>query len=280
MEILTPELDSLILKALHEDIGAGDVTTDLLITPETQAASEIIFKEEGILAGLGVAQRVFELLNYGGNFKALTDDGAGVKPGQPVALIHGSAAKLLQGERVALNFLQHLSGIATLTRRAVNLLKHSKIKILDTRKTLPGLRFLEKYAVKIGQGNNHRLGLYDGILIKNNHLKFFASLKDAVIQAKIHAPLHLKVEVETRTLKDVSQALEAGADIIMLDNMSLPEIVKALAIIKGRAKVELSGKINLEKITDLTKLKVDFISMGMLTHSAPALDISLSITPV
>jgi nicotinate-nucleotide pyrophosphorylase (carboxylating) len=280
LNILPSETDKIVLNALQEDSGSGDITTALLIPPQAKAAGEIIFKEDGILAGLFIAKRVFELLNYDGNFEAFAEDGELIRVGERVALVKGNAASLLRGERIALNFLQHLSGIATLTYKAIKALKGSRIEILDTRKTLPGLRQLEKYAVRMGGGKNHRIGLFDGILIKDNHLKFYTDIKAAVQQAQSYAPIQLKVEVEVRTLDEIAGALEAGADIIMLDNMTFAEIKKALEVIAGRAKVEVSGKVDLEKLAELAQLKIDYISMGLLTHSAPALDISMKIKPL
>jgi len=273
------QLDTLILNALTEDLAAGDLTTELLIPGSALCRGEFMVKSPGVVAGLHVVEKVFEQIDRGVSFKALARDGDAVTPGTMVARIEGPARTILTGERTALNFLQHLSGIATITRSIVKKLEGSTITLLDTRKTIPGLRLLEKYAVSVGGGKNHRMGLYDGILIKNNHLRFI-SITEAVGKAKKEAPPHIKVEVEVESPAQLQEALDAGADIIMLDNMEPAMMEKALALIGGKAKVEVSGNITEETLPALLKLPVDYISMGRLTHSAKALDISLKITPL
>ncbi len=269
------QLDTLILNALTEDLAGGDLTTELLIPERAHCKGEFMIKSPGVVAGLYVVEKVFDHIDKGVHFEALARDGDDVSPGTMVARIKGPARTILTGERTALNFLQHLSGIATITRSIVRQLEGSTITLLDTRKTIPGLRILEKYAVSAGGGKNHRMGLYDGILIKNNHLKFL-SITEAVTRAKKGAPPHIGVEVEVEDLAQLQEALDAGADIIMLDNMEPPVMEKALALIKGK----VSGTITEETLPALLKLPVDYISMGRLTHSAKALDISLKITPV
>lgn len=273
------QLDTLILNALTEDLAGGDLTTELLIPGSARCKGEFMVKSPGVIAGLHVVAKVFDHIDHGVSFKALAQDGDAVTPGTIVARIQGPARTILTGERTALNFLQHLSGIATITRSIVQQLEGSSITLLDTRKTIPGLRLLQKYAVSVGGGKNHRMGLYDGILIKNNHLKF-VSITEAVTRAKREAPPHIGVEVEVENLAQLREAVDAGADIIMLDNMEPPLMKKALALVGGKAKVEVSGNITEETLPALLKIPVDYISMGRLTHSAKALDISLKITPL
>lgn len=277
MEKTHPDI-KIIKDALAEDIGSGDVTTDSLIPENARAEAAIIFKEKGVLAGIHLAELVFKTLNKNIKFKSLAKDGTLVKKGQKVALISGSLRAILTGERTALNFIQHLSGIATKTAGLIKKVKGAKTKILDTRKTIPGLRKLEKHAVKSGGGTNHRMGLFDAVLIKNNHLKFH-SIKDAVAIAGKKAP-NLIVEVEVENLPQLKEALASGADIIMLDNMDNRSIKKALEIAKGKALIEVSGKVSPARIPVLSRMGVDFISIGALTHSAKALDISLKILKI
>jgi nicotinate-nucleotide pyrophosphorylase (carboxylating) len=272
-------IEDLIHRSLSEDIGGGDLTTELLIPETSICTAELYSKAKGILAGIEIPGKIFSILDEDALYEPLCADGSALCPGQVLARIKGRARALLTGERTSLNFLQHLSGIATITHEIVSLLARKNITILDTRKTIPGLRLLQKYAVTCGGGKNHRIGLYDGILIKNNHLRF-SPLGEAVMHAKQEAPPHIKVEVEVETLKQVEEAVAAGADIIMLDNMDIPLMSSAISKISGRAKVEISGNITEETIPALRSLAIDYISMGRLTHSAKALDISLRITGV
>jgi nicotinate-nucleotide pyrophosphorylase (carboxylating) len=272
-------IEELIHRSLAEDIGGGDLTTELLVGEKARCSAEFYGKAKGILAGIAIPGRIMTILDRDALYEPLLPDGAPVEKGQVLARIQGKARAILTGERTSLNFLQHLSGIATITHEIVTLIGGGRIKILDTRKTIPGLRHLEKYAVAAGGGKNHRIGLYDGILIKNNHLKFSA-LKDAVRRAKEEAPPHIKVEVEVETLEQVEDAVMAGADIIMLDNMDIPLMRLAIEKIAGRAKIEISGNITEETVPALRSLSIDYISLGRLTHSAQAMDISLRITSV
>ena len=271
-------LRELIDLALKEDIGPGDVTTNSLIPPGCSAAGLIVAKEEGVVAGLPVAEAVFRRLDPAVNLSFQVREGEQVTNAQILARVEGNARALLTGERVALNFLQRLSGIATYVHRLVRLLEGSKAKIVDTRKTIPGLRLLEKYAVRVGGGNNHRFGLYDAVLIKDNHLKITGSIKRAIQQARFRIPLTMKIEVEVENLAGVAEALAAGADIIMLDNMDLPTMREAVDFVAGRALLEASGGITEKNILAVAQTGVDFISVGALTHSARVLDISLEVT--
>jgi len=268
-----------IERALAEDQAYNDVTTDLLISGDKQGKAAFLVKDHGILAGIDIARRVLQKVDAGTDIKILMPDGSAVKPGDTVAAVSGKLSGMLKAERTALNFLQRLSGIATETSRYVAAVKGLPVKILDTRKTTPGLRYLEKYAVRMGGGQNHRMNLSDAILIKDNHLEALyaqgLNLTDAVNKARQGAPSGLKLEVETRTLDEVQQAVETGADIIMLDNMSLEMMRQAVALIKGRAKIEASGNVNLNNVRSVAETGVDFISVGALTHSVKALDISL-----
>jgi len=269
---------ALIDLALQEDIGAGDVTTNSIVSDGLKAVGLIVVKKEGVIAGLPVAKAVFERVGPGVAFYPEISDGTPVKKGQTLARIEGNARTILTGERLALNFLQRLSGIATYTNRLVNLIKGYKTKIVDTRKTLPGARILEKYAVRMGGGGNHRFGLYDAALIKDNHLQVAGSITRAIQLARAAIPFTMKVEVEVEDLAGVREALEAGADIIMLDNMDPSTMREAVEIIAGRALVEASGGINEKNLLAVAQAGVDFISIGALTHSVQALDISLDIT--
>ncbi|MEW5898970.1 MAG: carboxylating nicotinate-nucleotide diphosphorylase [Bacillota bacterium] len=271
-------LRELIDLALKEDIGPGDVTTNSIIPPGRSAAGLLIAKEEGVVAGLPVAEAVFRRLDPAVNLSFQVREGEQVTNAQILARVEGNARALLTGERVALNFLQRLSGIATYVHRLVRLLEGSKAKIVDTRKTTPGLRFLEKYAVRVGGGNNHRFGLYDAVLIKDNHLKITGSIRRAIQQARSRIPLTMKIEVEVENLAGVEEALAAGADIIMLDNMDLPTMREAVNFVAGRALLEASGGITEKNILAVAQTGVDFISVGALTHSARALDLSLEVT--
>jgi len=272
--------DELILNALQEDMGPGDITTQLLIPEGEKGKGVIMAKEPGVIAGLPVAARVFSLLDPRVCFSPLCQEGQGVEAGTILAQVGGPLRAILAGERVALNFLQHLSGIATRTSRMIQLIKGYPVRLLDTRKTTPGLRYLEKYAVRVGGGANHRLGLFDGILIKDNHIAAVGSVAEAVRRARAGAPPFLKIEVEVKNLKELQEALEAGADIIMLDNMSLEEMAQAVQMARGRALLEASGGITEENIEKVAATGVDFISLGALTHSVKALDIALYIEEV
>ena len=268
-------LDNLIEQALLEDIHTGDITTQALIPADSQASARLIAKEELTVAGLFVAEKVFKRLNADVEFIPGLAEGAQAAKGALIATVRGSAAELLMGERVALNLLQRLSGIATLTSRYVAAVAGTGARIVDTRKTTPGLRELEKYAVRVGGGINHRTGLYDGILIKENHIAATGGIGEAIKRARDYIPHTLKIEIETETLAQVDEALESGADIIMLDNMSLADMRSAVAAIAGRALVEASGGVNLETVRAIAETGVDIISVGALTHSARAMDITM-----
>jgi nicotinate-nucleotide pyrophosphorylase (carboxylating) len=280
MKELEKQFDEIIDWALAEDLGkGGDVTTDALINNEWQGKAEFLIKAEGILAGIEIARRVFLKVDHEVDVRIIIQDGNKIKPGDIVASVSGKLASILKSERTSLNFLQRLSGIASETARFVAAVDGLPVKILDTRKTTPGLRYLEKYAVKVGGGQNHRMNLGDGILIKDNHLEALysrgLSLKDAVVRARRNSPKELRVEVETKTIDEVVRAVEAGADIIMLDNMSIVMMQQAVKFIKGRALVEASGNINLNNVRSVAETGVDLISVGALTHSVKSLDISL-----
>lgn len=269
------QADHLIMEALKEDISSEDVTTNSVMKEAVRGEVELICKQDGIIAGLGVFRRVFELLDDQMEITFFCEDGDEVKKGEKMGLLQGDIRVLLSGERVALNYLQRMSGIATYTRDVAKLLAGSKTKLLDTRKTTPNMRIFEKYAVRVGGGYNHRYNLSDGVLLKDNHIGAAGSVTKAVQMAKAYAPFVRKIEVETENLDMVKEAVEAGADIIMLDNMPPKEMRKAIALIDGRAETECSGNVTKENIERLTSLGVDYISSGALTHSAPILDISL-----
>ena len=267
--------DQLIRMALEEDITSEDVSTNAVMRSEIPGTVDLIAKENGIIAGLDVYARVFYLLDEKTKVDFQCKDGDKVKKGQLLATVTGDIRVLLSGERVALNYLQRMSGIATYTRQVADLLKGSKVTLLDTRKTTPNCRIFEKYAVRIGGGCNHRYNLSDGVLLKDNHIGAAGGVKKAVEMAKEYAPFVRKIEVEVETLEQVKEAVEAGADIIMLDNMT-PEIMKqAVELIDGRAQTECSGNITKENIQRIREIGVDFVSSGALTHSAPILDISM-----
>lgn len=272
-------LDKIIKDALIEDIPNGDISTEAIIPLESKSKVDLIAKEDGVLAGLEVFKRVFELLSLNSEFSVKVDlykkDGDKVYNKEKIGELTGSTRIILSGERVALNFLGRMSGISTYTNKVVSIIKDSKTKILDTRKTTPNLRALEKYSVKIGGGQNHRFNLSDGILLKDNHVAFAGGVKAAVTKARENSSFVRKVEVEVETLDMVKEALESRADIIMLDNMSLDNIKEALSLIKDKALVECSGNITLDNISRYASLGVDFISLGALTHSYPCLDISM-----
>jgi len=277
------QIDSIIDIALAEDISHGDITSQGLIPPELQGKASILAKAGGIIAGGEVAGRVFLRVDPSLKVELLIKDGTRVKPGDIVATIFGNVISILKAERVALNFLQRLSGIASLTAQFIAKTKGLKVKITDTRKTTPGLRWLEKYAVRIGGGQNHRFHLGDGILIKDNHLAALRAIgmniKDIVAKAKQNAPQGVKVEVEVSTIQEALDAVEAGADIIMLDNMRSDEMRRVVNLIPSEVKIEASGGITLANVRAVAMAGVDFISIGALTHSTQALDISLELEP-
>ncbi len=268
-------MDELILMALREDISSEDITTNSVMREYKKGTVQLICKEDGIIAGLSVFERTFYLLDKNTEIKFYTKDGNSVKKGELLAEVTGDIRVLLSGERTALNFLQRMSGIATYTNNVVKLLEGSRIKLLDTRKTTPNMRIFEKYAVKIGGGNNHRYNLSDGILLKDNHIDAAGGVKNAVRMAKEYAPFVRKIEVEVENLEMMREALEAGVDIIMLDNMT-PEMMKeAVKMAEGKAETECSGNITKENISKVIETGVDYISSGALTHSSPILDVSL-----
>lgn len=269
------DIDNIILAALKEDMPIGDITTDNLIDMHSESKARLIAKEKGVIAGLDVAERAFKLLDEGITFKRLVNDGDTVEYGDLIAEIEGNTRALLKAERTALNFLQRLSGIATETRKYCDRVKGLPVHIVDTRKTVPGLRLLEKYAVRTGGGKNHRFCLSDGVLIKDNHIKAAGGIRNAVEILRDRIPHTIKIEVETESLEQVREAVEAKADIIMLDNMKPDMIKEAVKIINGRALVELSGNVNLDTVRDLAETGVDIISVGKITHSVNALDISM-----
>jgi nicotinate-nucleotide pyrophosphorylase (carboxylating) len=275
------QIEEIIDRALAEDLAKGDVTTDALIPGDRQGTGFILAKKEGVLAGVNVAKQVFCRADPELTVELFLEDGARVKPGGKVARVSGSIASILKAERVALNFLQHLSGIASETNRYIEAVRGLPVRIMDTRKTTPGLRLLEKHAVKAGGGENHRMSLGDGILIKDNHVAALRgqglNLKQIVAKARQNSPQRLPVEVEVRTVAEASEAVEAGADIIMLDNMGIEDMRKAVKSIHGRALVEASGGITLDNVRAVAETGVDLISVGALTHSARPLDISLEL---
>ena len=267
--------DKLIMQALEEDITSEDISTNAVMQKEQMVEVDLICKEDGVIAGLWVFERVFTLLDPNVTVSLSVKDGDEVKKGQKMGTVAGDIRVLLSGERTALNYLQRMSGIATYTRSVAKLLEGSKTKLLDTRKTTPNMRIFEKYAVRAGGGYNHRYNLSDGVLLKDNHIGAAGSVRKAVEMAREYAPFVRKIEIETENLDMVREAVEAGADIIMLDNMS-PEMMRdAVAYIDGRAKTECSGNVTKENVAQLAAVGVDYISSGALTHSAPILDISL-----
>ncbi|MFN8628727.1 MAG: carboxylating nicotinate-nucleotide diphosphorylase [Candidatus Binatia bacterium] len=271
------DVERLIRTALAEDMGAGDVTTRLTVAPETYARAEIAVKEEAVVAGVPLVRKVCAAAGGGIVVQELVADGVRAAMGDVLALLNGPARKLLGIERVALNLLQHLCGIATFTSRFVAAVTGCGCRIVDTRKTLPGLRTLEKYAVRVGGGFNHRQRLDDGILIKNNHITAAGGVAAAVAAARVGAPHGLKIEVECATIGEVTEALTAGAEIILLDNMAADTMIEAVHRIDGRAIVEASGGIDLDNVRNVAEAGVDIISVGALTHSAPAIDIHMTL---
>ncbi|GAB5602331.1 carboxylating nicotinate-nucleotide diphosphorylase [Thermus sp. FJN-A] len=262
---------------LREDLGHGDLTSLLVVPEDLEGEAVILAKEAGVLAGLPLAARVFRLADPRTRFTPLVGEGARVAKGTEVARVQGPLRGILAGERLALNLLQRLSGIATLTRAYVEALEGTKAKVLDTRKTTPGLRALEKYAVRVGGGQNHRFGLFDGILLKENHIRAAGGVGEAVRRAKARAPHYLKVEVEVRDLDELEEALKAGADLILLDNFPLEALQEAVRRVGGRVPLEASGNMTLERAKAAAEAGVDYVSVGALTHSAQALDLSLLV---
>ncbi len=267
--------DNLILQALQEDITSEDITTNSVMPSYQAGEVDLICKQDGVIAGLDVFKRVFQLLDEKTRFVFYCQDGDSVKKGQKIGLVHGDIRVLLSGERTALNFLQRMSGIATYTRGIADLLRGTNTKLLDTRKTTPNMRIFEKYAVKVGGGYNHRYNLSDGILLKDNHIGAAGGVKEAVAMAKEYAPFVRKIEIEVENLDMLKEALEAGADIIMLDNMSVADMRMAVELCRGKAETECSGNVTRENVERLVDIGVDYISSGALTHSAPILDLSL-----
>lgn len=270
-------LVDIIKQALAEDIGTGDLTSDSIIGPEKPGVAALISKEEFVIAGLQVFCETFRLISRDIEFDLFYRDGDDIKAGERILLVRGPVGSILKAERTALNFFQRMSGIATMTREYVNRVEGAKAKVVDTRKTVPGLRVLDKYAVKTGGGSNHRLGLHDGVLIKDNHIEAAGSITDAVRLARENVPHTLKIEVEVEDRAGVEEALKAGADIIMLDNMSISQMKDAVEFVKGRALLEASGNITLGNIKEVSETGVDIISVGALTHSPRAVDVSLKI---
>jgi len=273
-------INTIIKQALQEDIGRQDITTYNLLPAEQQARGVLVAKAAGIIAGTWICQAVFRHLDPEVRSQIFVADGQRVESGQLIAEFSGKTAALLGGERVALNLLQRLSGIATRTRRMVEKISGYRAQIVDTRKTSPGLRELEKYAVRVGGGRNHRFGLYDGVMIKDNHIVAAGGILPAVQALRRAVPITVKIEVEVRTLEQLEEALQAGADIIMLDNMDTPAMQKAVELVAGRALVEASGGITEERLEEVAATGVDFISVGALTHSIQSLDISFDLVEV
>lgn len=274
-ELMNLNTDNLILQALREDITSEDITTNSVMPEYKLGEVDLICKQDGVLAGIEVFKRVFELLDPNTKFDMKASDGDEVKNGQLIGKVTGDIRVLLEGERTALNYLQRMSGIATYTHSIAVLFEGSKTKLLDTRKTTPNMRVFEKYAVKVGGGYNHRFNLSDGILLKDNHIGAAGSVTKAVHMAQEYAPFVRKIEVECENLDMVKEAVEAGADIIMLDNMDKETMKQAIAVIDGRAKTECSGNVTKDNVANLIDIGVDYISSGALTHSAPIMDLSL-----
>ena len=270
-------LDDAIRTALKEDLGPGDLTTDAIIPPESRGKASLLAREDLVLAGIQVFSRVFKLLSAETAFEYFFSDGQSVPAGETICIISGPTGAILKAERTALNFLQRMSGIATLTKIYVDKVGSNRVRVVDTRKTAPGLRLFDKYAVRMGGGFNHRMGLFDGILIKDNHISAAGSVAKAVSLARGGAPHTIKVEVEVEDLDGVEEALRSGADVILLDNMTPEMMQKAVDLVGGRATTEASGGINLGNIEEIAKTGVDIISVGALTHSLRAVDLSLEI---
>lgn len=268
-------VDDYILNTLKEDITSEDVSTNAVMPEDKQGRAELICKQDGIICGLDVFERTFKLLDETSRFESYAKDGDKVKKGDLLGIIYGDVKAILSGERTALNYLQRMSGIATITREYMDELKGYKTVLLDTRKTTPNMRPFEKHAVKVGGATNHRYNLSDGVLLKDNHIGAAGSVTNAVKMAKAYAPFVRKIEIETETLEQVQEAIDAGADIIMLDNMDNDTMKKAVELIAGRAETECSGNVTKERLREIAEIGVDFVSCGALTHSAPIMDVSL-----
>lgn len=268
-------VDDYILNTLKEDITSEDVSTNAVMPKSKQGRADLICKQDGIVCGLDVFERTFKLLDETSRFEANFSDGDFVKKGELIGVIYGDVKAILSGERTALNYLQRMSGIATMTREYSDELKDYKTVLLDTRKTTPNMRPFEKHAVRVGGGTNHRYNLSDGVLLKDNHIGAAGSVTNAIKMAKAYAPFVRKIEIETETLEQVKEALEAGADIIMLDNMDNETMKKAVEMIDGRAQTECSGNVTKQRLREIAEIGVDFVSCGALTHSAPIMDVSL-----
>jgi len=269
------DIDEIIEAALKEDMPQGDITSENIIPPDSKSEAVILAKEGGVLAGIDLARRVFQKIDQTVRFKKILEDGQLFKRGVRLAEIQGVSISLLKGERTALNFLQRMSGIATTTRKFVQAMQESRTKILDTRKTTPGLRALEKYAVRMGGGQNHRFNLSEMVLIKDNHLRLVGSITQAVKKARERVKPGVKIEVEATSLEEVKEAVQSGADIVMLDNMPVEEIKEVVEWVKGRVPLEVSGKVTLRRAREIASSGVDYISVGSLTHSYRSVDISL-----
>ncbi|CAN5683358.1 carboxylating nicotinate-nucleotide diphosphorylase [soil metagenome] len=277
-ETVDPNFLPILELALQEDLGTGDITSECTVSPDLHASAVMVVKQEGVVFGLDVARSAFWLVDPAIVYRSIVSDGSRIDAGTPIVSLEGSARSILRSERVALNFLQRLSGVATMTASYVNALRDCKTRVVDTRKTTPGMRVMEKKAVVAGGGSNHRFGLSDGVLIKDNHIAAVGGYRpvfEAVRAARAKAPHTLKIEIEVSTIGQLHDALDAGADIVMLDNMPVNEIAQAVKITAGRALLEASGGITLDNLSDVARTGVDFISIGALTHSAAALDISL-----
>jgi len=268
-------IDDLIEAALKEDMPAGDITSENIIPAHSISRAFIVAKEEGVLAGIYVAERVFKKIDQNVNFEIHRKDGQKMSRGDKIAALKASSISLLKGERTALNFLQRMSGIATITNKFVKALEGQKTKVLDTRKTTPGLRDLEKYAVRMGGGTNHRFSLSDMVMIKDNHIKIVGSISDAVLLARKKIKPNIRIEVETTNMEEAEEALRSGVDVVMLDNMSLDRMTEVVKMLNGKVLVEVSGNINLTRALKIAELRVDYISVGALTHSYKSLDISM-----
>ena len=274
-------VDDYILNTLREDITSEDVSTNAVMPEDRQGKAELICKQDGVICGLGIFERTFKLLDDTARFETEVKDGDFVKKGQLIGIIYGDIKAILSGERTGLNYLQRMSGIATMTREYMNELKGYKTVLLDTRKTTPNMRPFEKYAVTVGGATNHRYNLSDGVLLKDNHIGAAGSITKAIQMAKAYAPFVRKIEIETETLEQVQEALDAGADIIMLDNMDNETMRKAVEMIGGKAQTECSGNVTKARLKEIAEIGVDFVSCGALTHSAPIMDVSLkNLTPI
>ena len=274
-------VDEYILNTLREDITSEDVSTNAVMPEDRQGKAELICKQDGVICGLGIFERTFKLLDETSRFETEVRDGDFVKKGQLIGVIYGDIKAILSGERTGLNYLQRMSGIATMTREYMDELKGYKTVLLDTRKTTPNMRPFEKYAVTVGGATNHRYNLSDGVLLKDNHIGAAGSITKAIQMAKAYAPFVRKIEIETETLEQVQEALDAGADIIMLDNMDNETMKKAVEMIGGKAQTECSGNVTKARLKEIAEIGVDFVSCGALTHSAPIMDVSLkNLTPI